>query len=97
MITWLKLYLGYTGGTRRIYCICRERHLTVRPKRRPNGITKADRQAEKWKNLIKRNFTAEKPNQKYLTDIPQIPRADESSTWRQCWTVSTAALMGLPW
>lgn len=76
IITWLRLHRGYTGGSRRIYRICREHHLTIRAKRRPNGITKADRQAEKSENLIKRDFTAKKPNEKLLTDITEIPCSD---------------------
>ena len=76
IIGWLRLHRGYTGGSRRIYRICREHHLTIRRQRRPNGLTKADRQAEKSENLIQRDFTAEKPNQKFLTDITEIPCAD---------------------
>lgn len=75
-IRWLRLHQGYTGGSRRIYRICREHHLTIRSQHRPNGLTKADRQAEKSENLIQRDFTAEKPNQKFLTDITEIPCAD---------------------
>ena len=37
---------------------------------------KADRQAEKSENLILRDFTATKPNQKFLTEITEISRAD---------------------
>lgn len=76
IIAWLRLHRGYTGGDRRIYRICREHHLTIRPKHRPNGITKADRQAEKSENLINRDFTAPKPNKKFLTDITEIPCSD---------------------
>lgn len=76
IIAWLRLHRGYTGGGRRIYRICREHHLTIRRKRRPNGITKADRQAEKSENLINRDFTAQKPNEKFLTDITEIPCRD---------------------
>jgi transposase InsO family protein len=43
------------------------------PSRRPQGRTKADTAAQKAKSLIRRNFTAATPNQKQLTDIPQIP------------------------
>ena len=46
------------------------------PTRRPNGLTKADAAAQKAENLIRRNFTAAAPNQKWLTDITQIPCAD---------------------
>ena len=76
IIAWLRLHRGYTGGDRRIYRICREHHLTIRTKHRPNGITKADRQAEKSENLIDRDFTAPKPNKKFLTDITEIPCSD---------------------
>lgn len=40
--------------------------------RLPNGLTKADINAEKTKNLIKGNFKANKPNEKWLTDITEI-------------------------
>ena len=46
------------------------------PARRPQGLTKADAAAQKAENLIQRNFTAAGPNQKWLTDITQIPCAD---------------------
>lgn len=45
-------------------------------RRRPQSLTKADSAAQKAENLIRRNFTAEAPNQKWLTDITQIPCAD---------------------
>ena len=76
IIAWLRLHRGYTGGARRIYRICREHHLTIRVNRRPNGITKADHRTEKSENLIKQDFRAEKPNEKFLTDITEIPCKD---------------------
>ena len=76
IIAWLRLHRDYTGGDRRIYRICREHHLMIQSKRRPNGITRADRQAEKAENLIHRHFTAQKPNEKFLTDITEIPCQD---------------------
>jgi len=42
--------------------------LMIRYKRRPKGLTKADREAEKAENLIQQDFTAEKPNEKWLTE-----------------------------
>ncbi len=41
--------------------------------RKPNGITKADREARKSDDLLKRDFTAEKPCEKCVTDITEIP------------------------
>ena len=76
IIAWLRLHRGYAGGNRRICRICRKHRLIIRPKRRPNRITKADRQAEKAENLINRDFTAQKPNEKFLTDITVVPCQD---------------------
>ena len=35
--------------------------------------TKADKKAMRPQNLLKQNFTSKKPNEKWLTDITQIP------------------------
>ena len=45
-------------------------------KRKPNGLTKADRAAQKSDNLLKRNFTAAKPAQKCVTDITEVKGSD---------------------
>lgn len=73
---YLKINCCYTGGYGRIRRICRENNLTIKRKRKPNGITKADRDAEKSENLIKQDFSSSKPNEKWLTDITEIPCAD---------------------
>ena len=44
--------------------------------RRPNGITKADTATQDKENLIKRNFTADAPLKKLLTDITEVQCAD---------------------
>lgn len=77
-----RIYLGlkerydYTGSYCTIARICRENGLVIRRKRRPNGITHADAAAQKAENLIQQDFTAAKPNEKWLTDITEIPCAD---------------------
>ncbi len=45
-------------------------------RRKPNGITKADREARKSEDLLKRDFTAKKPLEKCVTDITEIPAKD---------------------
>ena len=72
----LKNNRAYTGSYRTVVRICHENGLAIKKKRRPNGITHADRDAEKSENLIKQDFTAEKPNEKWLTDITEIPCRD---------------------
>lgn len=67
---------GYTGGYQRILRLCRENNLMIHNKRHPNGITSADKEAQKAENLIKQDFSAESPNEKWLTDITEIPCRD---------------------
>lgn len=45
-------------------------------KRTPHGITKATTEIQERENLIKRDFTAEKPLRKLLSDITEIQCAD---------------------
>lgn len=63
-------------GERTVYRIMQETGLAHRPKRKPNGITKAERNARKWEDLLKRDFTSQKPLEKCVTDITEIPAAD---------------------
>ena len=55
-------------GERTVYRVMAEIGLNHKPKRKPNGITKADREASKSDDLIKRDFAAEKPLEKCMTD-----------------------------
>ena len=43
-----------------------------KPHRNPKGLTKADKEAQKSDDLLKRDFTAEKPLEKAVTDITEI-------------------------
>lgn len=55
-----------------VYRVMEEIGLSHRPKRKPNGITKADRQARKSDDLLKRDFQAAKPLTKCVTDMTEI-------------------------
>ena len=46
------------------------------PRRKPNGITKADREARKSEDLLKRDFHAEEPLTKCVTDMTEIKGCD---------------------
>ena len=50
--------------------------LSHRPKRKPNGLTKADREAMKSDDLLKRDFRSDTPLEKCITDITEIPAAN---------------------
>ena len=47
-----------------------------KPRRKANGITKADREARKSDDLLKRNFKADKPLEKAITDISELKAKD---------------------
>ena len=63
-------------SARTIYRIMKMLGLSHRPKRNPHGITKADREARKSEDLLKRNFYSEKPLTKCITDISEIKARD---------------------
>jgi putative transposase len=61
---------------RTIYRIMKKLGMVHSPKRKPNGITKADREAMKSDDKIKRDFTSDEPLEKAVTDITEIDTAD---------------------
>ena len=61
---------------RTVYRIMEEIGISHHPRRRPNGITKADREARKSEDLLKRDFHAEEPLVKCVTDITEIKASD---------------------
>lgn len=61
---------------RTVYRIMGKLGLNHRPKHKPNGITKADREARKSDDLLKRNFKADAPLRKCVTDITEIMAKD---------------------
>jgi transposase InsO family protein len=59
-----------------VYRIMKKHDLLKKAKRHPNGITREDADAQKSENLIQRDFTATAPNQKWLSDITEVPCSD---------------------
>lgn len=57
---------------RTVYRIMQRLNLVHTPKRKPNGITKADKEAQKSDDKIHRDFSADKPLDKCVTDITEI-------------------------
>ena len=60
---------------RTVYRVMKEMGFIHRPNRKPNGITKSDKNARKSDDLIKRDFSAEKPLEKCITDMTEIKAA----------------------
>lgn len=61
---------------RTIYRIMQKIGISHRP-RKPKGLTRADKEAQKSDDLLKRNFTADEPNKKCVTDITELKASNE--------------------
>lgn len=61
---------------RTVYRVMEQIGLSHHPKRKPNGITKADREAMKSDDLLRRDFHSDAPLEKCVTDITEIKAAD---------------------
>jgi putative transposase len=48
-------------------------NLLHKNRRSPDGLTKADKKAQRPENLLHRDFAADAPNKKWLTDITEVP------------------------
>lgn len=75
------LNLSNTGevhipSERTVYRVMQHERLVHRPKRKPNGITKADKEARKSDDLLKRDFSSDEPFKKCVTDITEIKAKD---------------------
>ena len=51
----------------------RRQGLVARRIKRRNGLTKQDKTAPKFPDLVKRDFTAAEPNCKWVGDMTEIP------------------------
>lgn len=61
---------------RTVYRVMEKLGLSHTPKRKPNGITKADKEAQKSDDLLKRDFKSMAPLEKCVTDITEIQASD---------------------
>ena len=57
---------------RTVYRVMEDIGISHPPRRKPNGITKADRETRKSEDLLKRDFKSEEPLAKCVTDITEI-------------------------
>ena len=66
----------YNGSYYTVYRVCRKNGLILPKKKNPNSLTKEDREAQKSENIINQDFSADAPNEKWLSDITEVPCAD---------------------
>lgn len=82
-------------GERTVCRVMKEIGLSRRPKRKPNGITKADREARKSDDLLKRDFTSVEPLKKCVTDLTEIKAKDGKLYVSAIFDCFDAAVLGL--
>ena len=80
---------------RTVYRVMEEIGISHHPRRKPNGITKADREARKSDDLVKRDFTAETPLTKCVTDITEIKARDGKLYVSAIFDCFDSAVLGL--
>lgn len=66
---------GWTVSEKTVADSMRRQGLAARIIKRRNGLTKQDKTAPKFPDLVKRDFTACAPNLKWVGDITEIPTA----------------------
>ncbi|WP_246133657.1 IS3 family transposase, partial [Mycobacterium helveticum] len=64
---------GWTVSVNTVADSMRRQQLVARPKKRRNGLTRQDKTAPKFADLVKRDFTADAPNRKWVGDMTEIP------------------------
>ncbi len=82
-------------GERTVYRVMEKIGLSHRPRRKPNGITKADREARKSDDLLKRDFSSKEPLKKCVTDITEIKAKDGKLYVSAIFDCFDAAILGL--
>ena len=67
--------LGWQVSEKTVADSMRRQGLVARRIKRRNGLTKQDKTAPKFPDLVKRNFTADRVNAKWVGDITEVPTA----------------------
>jgi transposase InsO family protein len=65
--------LGWVVSEKTVADSMRRQGLVARRIKRRNGLTKQDKTAPKFPDLLKRDFTAAEPNRKWVGDMTEIP------------------------
>jgi putative transposase len=66
---------GWTVSEKTVADSMRRQGLVARRIRRRNGLTKQDKTAPKFPDLLKRGFTANRPNARWVGDMTEVPTA----------------------
>lgn len=85
----------HSPGERTVCRVMEALGISHTPKKKPHEITKADEEAQKSDDLIKRDFRSEAPLEKCVTDITEVKALDGKlyvSAIFDCFDVAVAGL-----
>lgn len=82
---------------RTVYRVMNQMGLSHRPKRKPNGITKADRESMKSEDLLKRDFHANAPLENVLQTSRRSRRPMENCMYLRFSTALILASLDWQW
>ena len=74
-LVWDLRELGWTVSEKTVADSMRRQHLVARRIKRRNGLTKQDKTAPKFPDLVKRDFTAAARDVKWVGDMTEVPTA----------------------
>jgi putative transposase len=66
---------GWTVSEKTVADSMRRQGLVARRIKRRNGLTRSDKTAPKFPDLLRRDFTAQRPNSRWVGDMTEIPTA----------------------
>jgi putative transposase len=89
--------LGWGVSVNTVAGLMAEQGLVARPKRRRKHTTRPGRGRWRAADRVRRDFTAERINQRWFGDGTEIPPTRASCSWPACWTSTPAGSSGSPW
>ena len=87
---------GMACSRKRVARLMRLYHICAKQSRRYKTTTKRNQAHAVAPNLLKRDFIAERPDRKWLSDITTSLRRKVGSIWRSSWICSTVGLSTRP-
>lgn len=88
--------MGWRVSQNTIALIMAEQGLRARAKRRRRGTTRPGKGRWRAPDLVKRDFTARRVNQRWFGDGTEIDTGKANCSWPACWTCAHDASWGSP-
>jgi transposase InsO family protein len=88
--------LGWQVSEKTVATSMARHGLVARRRKRRKNLTRPDKRAVPFPDLVKRDFTVPAPNVKWVGDMTEIPTDEGNCTWRRRSTCSPAGCSATP-